>query len=1227
MSKRNREGDDNLDWGIGPNCWPTQKRQRDIGSQEDVEPLITRTAARTSMLPCDHYTVGWICALPLEMAAAVAMLDEIHDSQDLEKHPNDNNAYTLGDIGDHNIAIACLPFGVYGTTSAATVASQMASTFKSITTWLMVGIGGGVPDAKNDIRLGDIVVSKTVIQYDYGKTIAAGCFERTSVLMKPSQALLTAVSRLEADCEIARSRIPTFLSEMLARNPYMRQKYAYQGQEHDVLFEAEYDHTSSQDTCDLCHKERVVARPPRPDTIPVVHYGPIASGNQVMKHGKTRDRIKQELGILCFEMEAAGLMDSFSCLVIRGICDYSDSHKNKRWQQYSAATAAAYTKELLCTMPAERKNAKKEITEKRRNLTEALNFSQLDSRQATIKAAHVTTCQWLLTKPEYQNWLDKDQISKHHGFLWIKGKPGTGKSTIMKFALKHCQDTIPETHIISFFFNARGTDLEKSTVGMYRSLLYQLLKKVPRLWSVFDSVIEPPPPKVINDEFWDIELLQNTLNCALGRFGRGCLICFIDALDECEEEQIRNMLSFFDSLGTLAVSKGTRLHVCFSSRHYPHITIRKGQEMVLEGQEGHDHDIASYLNSELKAGDSKQVAEIKTEILEKASGIFLWVVLAVKILNQEYDRGRLHALRKRLKEIPRGLSDLFKDILTRDAENMESLLLCIEWVLYAKRPLELEELYFAILSSESPEDLGAWDHQETTTDDMRRFILSASKGLVEATKSQCQTFQFIHESVRDFLLREGGLSQLWSKFGSQNSHERLKQGCFNYLKMDGSLDLGTKVDFQPTYPSKSRDFVLRKFPFLKYAVQHVLYHANLASDGGTPQENFINIEFRIENWVILNNLLEPSPTKHHNTIGGLLFVVAVNGLLNLVKIALRRENNIDIIGGRYSNLILETLRSGHENVAREILRPDANCLQKIAVPEDQYRQALEDLLHEGRSLRIGSQTLLSYAAENGKWGWVEVLLATGKVDADSGRMYHIDSGWDIRSPLSYAAEYGNFRAAKLFLDMGAEVDGGYTSQTPLAHAASAGHEAIVRLLLERGAEVDGGHTSQTPLVYAASSRHKAIIDLLLERGAKTEVTGGDSALLYAVRARRLDITQALLQNGANPNYLDTHGQSPLWYAALNNSQKIAKILLEHGADVDFKNSSGTTPLMAAVAMNYHETVKQILNGGADPLLTDSLGETALSIATDRGNIELVNLLSEHSKTQFAAEVLASIALS
>jgi nucleoside phosphorylase len=272
-----------------------------------------------------------------------------------EKDEGDGNSYACGRIGGHNIVIACFPVGVYGTCSAATVAKDMLHSFPLIRFGLMVGIGGGVPSLKEDIRLGDVVVSKPmdssggVIQYDHGKNIA-GQFQITGSLNKPPLVLLTALSKLIADHMRKPSKISHFLSEMVERYALMGEKFCHQGPENDLLFDASYDHKDGQ-TCDECEIGKLVDRSARRSLAPFIHYGLIASANQVMKHGATRDKLREELKVLCFEMEAAGLMDTFPCLVIRGICDYADSHKNKRWQEYAAATAAAYAKELLNVIP------------------------------------------------------------------------------------------------------------------------------------------------------------------------------------------------------------------------------------------------------------------------------------------------------------------------------------------------------------------------------------------------------------------------------------------------------------------------------------------------------------------------------------------------------------------------------------------------------------------------------------------------------------------------------------------------------------------------------------------------------------------------------------------------------------------------------------------------------------------------------------------------------------
>ncbi|KAJ5633204.1 Tetratricopeptide-like helical [Penicillium lividum] len=161
-------------------------------------------------MPFTHhdYTVAWICALPLEMTAAKTMLNNIHCL--LSQPKSDHNAYTFGSVNGHNVVIACLPSGVYGTTSAAVVLAQMLPTFPSLRFGLIVGIGGGVPSKYADIRLGDVVVSIPVaasggvVQYDYGKTLRDGCFVRTGSLNKPPHCFIGEADEIKGSKKKAR---------------------------------------------------------------------------------------------------------------------------------------------------------------------------------------------------------------------------------------------------------------------------------------------------------------------------------------------------------------------------------------------------------------------------------------------------------------------------------------------------------------------------------------------------------------------------------------------------------------------------------------------------------------------------------------------------------------------------------------------------------------------------------------------------------------------------------------------------------------------------------------------------------------------------------------------------------------------------------------------------------------------------------------------------------------
>ncbi|KAJ4208370.1 hypothetical protein NW767_001474 [Fusarium falciforme] len=307
----------------------------------------------------NDYTVGWVCALTCEYVAAQEFLDEEHDPPD-SLQPNDSNDYTLGRIGRHNVVIAVLPDGEYGTATAASVATSMLNSFPNVRIGLMVGIGGGAPSPTNDVRLGDIVVSAPreangityggVFEFDFGKTIQDQAFQETRFLNQPPTTLRAAVRGLQAQYARKGHQLGQAISNVISKNPMLQDEYSRPNSSTDVLFRSDFTH-GSRGCAEFCAKDPSSMVTRRLRTVyhdkPAIRYGIIASANQLMKNAITRDRLAKERNVLCFEMEAAGLMNDFPCLVIRGICDYSDSHKNKKWQGYAAMAAAAYAKDLL----------------------------------------------------------------------------------------------------------------------------------------------------------------------------------------------------------------------------------------------------------------------------------------------------------------------------------------------------------------------------------------------------------------------------------------------------------------------------------------------------------------------------------------------------------------------------------------------------------------------------------------------------------------------------------------------------------------------------------------------------------------------------------------------------------------------------------------------------------------------------------------------------------------
>jgi hypothetical protein len=787
--------------------------------------------------------------------------------------------------------------------------------------------------------------------------------------------------------------------------------------------------------------------------------------------------------------------------------------------------------------------------EERSILLKSLQFEQIDARYMTIKDPHARTCEWILSDLTYLEWHDVTKFENHHGFLWIKGKPGTGKSTLMKSILANVRETIKGSTVVSFFFNARGGKLEKSTLGMYRSLLLQLLTRFPALQKVLDAL------GLANTNFtghtWSIESLKSLMKQAIRGLGRSSLLCFVDAIDECEAEEVRDMIQFFESIGDLAVAHKIRFQTCFSSRYYPYISIKKGLNIRLEIQGGHIQDISNYVASELRIdNNSKSFDTIRAEIQQKASGIFMWVVLVVSILNKEYDAGRVHMLRRRIGELPSDLHELWRNIITRDSHYKAELLLCIQWVLFARYPLRPEQLYFAVLVATEPQAAFDWNPQEITMETIERFILNVSKGLVTITASPHRRVQFIHESLRDLLLKENELSDIWPELASNlhgTSHERLKHCCLMYLTMNFPTVRTILKESYIHVDDGLCKHITYLFPFLQYAVRCVWYHTDLAEESGITQRELLET-FPLPQWIKMNNIYQPI-TRQHTEHASVMYILAELDMVNLINIHPSASRCLDIEAERCGCPLFSAIANGSHRASRA-------CLEAI-----EKKQAIREPSVE-------------------KSGW----KPTGNLRGCSSRHGFVYSS--ARGLLWCAAALGGEVLVTRLAKLGCfEVDSrDMEGRTPLWWATRYGWEKVVQLLLDNivTSVIDiQDKNGQSALYVAVERRNHAVAKLLLDAGANVNAQGGfyGHPLQLASRRGVLEIVTLLLDAGADVNaQADFYGNA-LQAAAYGGYKAVVTLLLSRGADINAQGPWGSA-VMAASRRNHGEVVTLLRNNWA-----------------------------------------------
>lgn len=873
--------------------------------------------------------------------------------------------------------------------------------------------------------------------------------------------------------------------------------------------------------------------------------------------------------------------------------------------------------------------------QEKRAVLESLKFKRLGARKLIIRRAHVQTCKWLLDDPQYVRWMNATDHHEYNGLLWIKGKAGAGKSTLMKFAVESAQKTMRQAVHLSFFFNARGDDKEKSTIGLYRALLVHLLECIPSLQNVL-NLLDSSGSNFNADREWDTDSLKMIFENAIQELGSRIVVCFIDALDECEEAQVREMVRFFEDVGELSIQKGVRFSVCFSSRHYPRVTVSKGLELVLDDQGGHERDIANYIKAELKIGQGDMAKRMRIDLQKKASGIFMWVVLVIGILNKEFDRGRVHGLEEKLREIPNDLDDLFHDILTRDSDHTDDLVLCIQWVLFATHPLSLDELYYAVLSGNNPEALTARHTDHVTKDVVERFVLNCSKGLVEIAKpdepnkldvfeedrSSCVKpeagkVQFIHESVRDFVLNENGLGRIWPQYKTnfdRQSHERLKQSCLNQISK--ILDMQTEFP-ENSGPDLSRQnpalylMQTQRFPFLLYAVQNVLRHANISEEWGISQAEFLS-KFPLRAWVELDNMLKTNGTHTNSSDVSLLYRLAELNCADLILAHFQPKQCLRIEEERYGcpvfaasalenfaairafTLILSKgrARKGHKHELNKGHTADTGNDDSGLVAKFVYSRE-EGFL--GNAAKVCTERLMKtlirlwrHAVEApGSDPWNAIMSACRRDHAevvklllDNRAISAGDADSRLAKLLNTAAERGKdsivrfLMSTRFCMDLRPEhLD--YAFQ----HAARVGHTMSAAILLDKGADVNArSERFVNALSTAICHCRKETALFLLDMGADINAQGGTygNALQAAVHHGHTDLVKALVNKRANVNAQGGYYGNALQAASLYGKMEIAEILLENGADPNAPGGILKNALQAVSIFHHHSKLRLLL---------------------------------------------------
>lgn len=810
----------------------------------------------------------------------------------------------------------------------------------------------------------------------------------------------------------------------------------------------------------------------------------------------------------------------------------------------------------------------------------------MDYRRQAIRPPSNDTCGWLKSLPVYQQW-----SGQGHGFLWLKGKVGAGKSTLIKHAVEEMKTKYDESSalVVGHFHDARGTDLERSLLGLFRSIVYQLFTQDQNLLAQYTLDLRPSVSTGTYAREWRLEALQEVCATFLKSWRSSPIFIFIDALDEGDYSQIRKSLEYWEHVVTSASLNGNDVRIFVSSRHYPNVSLHGCSEIWMEDY--NMLDISTYVRNQMGiVSNDEENMELIAIILAKASGVFLWVVLVVEILLRAEDEGTtFRQKRASLQQLPTELEDLFARIFEALSigERRDTLRL-LKWIALAERRLMPIEVCFALAleSPDPPFSLEMWRSSEEyirNQSQMSKMLRTRSRGLVEikhfasAYPSHSTSAALVHNST-------------FEPDSSLDCPSRLTS------TETATDDNSTKESNEDEIPG---DHATTTVQFIHESLAEFLFRRGFRILDDLGDDEFIG---RFHNELAMRCL------KYLNNID--LRYRRFTAATDTQYLAFDRNRDIVILSS--SGDIPGSQQGANTPLEDQLVRSYGIRDERTQFPFLDY-SVMALLYHcQCAEAQNVSQEYLAYGF-SGRCGWIfDCWIAFAQrfgmrdvvFERETGTLLQVIVAKNIRSSvktllnqpscrpgpnidkaLRLAAMYGHSELVSLLLSAQADPKtSNDLGMTALHTACQNGHALAAQALLDQHAPLNAVTTfGWTSLHWAAENGHLDVVQQLLTAQASMEIRNvdGESPLLVAVRRARITVVDALVSAGANLDATDSIGRTALHLAASFGLNQVLELLLHQGKPpIDGRNNEGLTPLALAIILRQEPSAQILRNWGA-----------------------------------------------